>query len=272
MLSIETQMQDDESRPQLVMKSTAGWDGGPLRHLRAARRRQTRINPSLIAFSDVARMLNKRKPVRGRRNMKTIAMMAVAATIAFSAASFTATPGAAKPAKVEPIKPPEHSERYCLSYEAGTDCGFYRSTIASFAALICGAMIFLRISRGSQFHQLAIGTMMSAITQGLALGLFELCWRAGVFLARPFGSENRNWAQDCAARSRAGGSFQSQQLPTSVRRNTMPIAVMPMTAAVVGKRISMDALTLLRRPCRMSKSPAIHVLNGRPTLLARSAA
>lgn len=53
--------------------------------------------------------------------MKTISLMVVAATFAFSAASFTATPGAAKPAKVEPVKPPEH---YCLSYEAGTDCGF----------------------------------------------------------------------------------------------------------------------------------------------------
>jgi len=68
----------------------------------------------------------------------------------------------------------------------------YRSTIAPFAALICGAMIFLWISRGSQFHQLAIGTMMLVITLALALGLFELCWRAGVFLAGPFGSENRN--------------------------------------------------------------------------------
>ena len=68
----------------------------------------------------------------------------------------------------------------------------YRSAIASFAALICGATVFLWISRGSQFHQLAIGTMMSAITLALALGLFELCWCAGVFLARRFGSDNGN--------------------------------------------------------------------------------
>ena len=34
----------------------------------------------------------------------------------------------------------------------------------------------------------------------------------------------------------------------------------------------MDALTLLRRPCLVSKSPASHLLNGRPTPLARSAA
>jgi hypothetical protein len=41
------------------------------------------MNPNLIAFSDVARMPDIRKPLRGTRNMKTIAMMAVAA---FSAA------------------------------------------------------------------------------------------------------------------------------------------------------------------------------------------
>jgi hypothetical protein len=51
--------------------------------------------------------------------MKTISMMAVTAAIAFSAVSFTATPGVA--AKAGPITPPEH---YCLSYEAGTECGF----------------------------------------------------------------------------------------------------------------------------------------------------
>jgi hypothetical protein len=68
----------------------------------------------------------------------------------------------------------------------------YCSTIASLAVLICGAIISLWISRGSQFHQLAIGTMMSATTLALALGLFELCWHAGVFLARRFGSQNRN--------------------------------------------------------------------------------
>jgi hypothetical protein len=50
--------------------------------------------------------------------MKTISMMAVAATLAFSAASFAATPGVAKKG------PTTASEHYCLSYEAGTDCGF----------------------------------------------------------------------------------------------------------------------------------------------------
>jgi hypothetical protein len=68
----------------------------------------------------------------------------------------------------------------------------YRSTIASFAALICGTLIFLWISRGTPFHQLAIGIVMSAMTLALALALFELCWRGGLFLARFFGSENRN--------------------------------------------------------------------------------
>ena len=53
--------------------------------------------------------------------MKTISMMAVAAAIAISALSFTATPGAARTAKAGPTTPPEH---YCLSYEAVSECGF----------------------------------------------------------------------------------------------------------------------------------------------------
>jgi hypothetical protein len=68
----------------------------------------------------------------------------------------------------------------------------YRSTVASFAALICGAMIFLWISRGTAFHQLAIGIAMSAITLSVALALFELCWRVGLIVAGLFGSEKRN--------------------------------------------------------------------------------
>lgn len=70
--------------------------------------------------------------------------------------------------------------------------GEYRSTIMSFAALICGAMIFLWISRGTQFHQLAIAIAMSAITLSVALALFELCWRVGLVVAGLFGSEHRN--------------------------------------------------------------------------------
>jgi hypothetical protein len=68
----------------------------------------------------------------------------------------------------------------------------YRSTIASFVALVCGAMILLWISHGTQCHQLAIGIAMSAITLTVALALFELCWRVGLFVATLFGSENRN--------------------------------------------------------------------------------
>jgi hypothetical protein len=62
-------------------------------------------------------MLGKTKPLHGRRNMKAISMMVVAAAIAFPAVFFTATPGAAK---TESVKPQEQD--YCLSYEAGTDC------------------------------------------------------------------------------------------------------------------------------------------------------
>jgi ABC-type proline/glycine betaine transport system permease subunit len=68
----------------------------------------------------------------------------------------------------------------------------HRSTIASFAALICGVMIFLWVSRGTQLHKLAIGIAMSAITLSVALALFELCWRVGLVVAGLFGSENRN--------------------------------------------------------------------------------
>lgn len=57
----------------------------------------------------------------------------------------------------------------------------YRSAIASFTALIGGAMIFLWISRGTQFHQLAIGIVMSSVTLASALALFELCWRVGLY-------------------------------------------------------------------------------------------
>ena len=43
----------------------------------------------------------------------------------------------------------------------------YRSAIATFAVLNGGALIFLWISRGTRFHQLAIGIIMAAI--GLAI-------------------------------------------------------------------------------------------------------
>lgn len=66
-------------------------------------------------------------------------------------------------------------------------CREFRPAITCFAALIGGAMIFLWISRGTQLHQLAIGTQLSAITLTLALALFELSWRVGLVVARLFG-------------------------------------------------------------------------------------
>ncbi len=68
----------------------------------------------------------------------------------------------------------------------------YRSPVAFFTALICGALAFLWISRGTQFHQLAIGLAMSAVTLALALTLFELCWRAALWVARFFGLHDGN--------------------------------------------------------------------------------
>jgi hypothetical protein len=65
--------------------------------------------------------------------MKTISMMAVAAATAISALSFTATPGAAKTAKAGTTTAPEH---YCLSYEAGSECGF--TTYAQCEAMASG--------------------------------------------------------------------------------------------------------------------------------------
>jgi hypothetical protein len=68
----------------------------------------------------------------------------------------------------------------------------YRTAIASLAALVCGAMVFPWISQGTQFHQMAIGIAMSAITLAVALALFEVCWRVGLYVATLFGSENRS--------------------------------------------------------------------------------
>lgn len=50
----------------------------------------------------------------------------------------------------------------------------YRSAITSFAVLNGGALIFLWVSRATQFHQLAIGIMMSAIVLTLALAAVRL--------------------------------------------------------------------------------------------------
>jgi hypothetical protein len=82
--------------------------------------------------------------------MKTIHMIAVAAAIAFSAASFTATPVTAKAAKAGSGTPPEH---YCLSYEAGTDCNFtsYAQCEAT-AAGIGGGCVEQRTGDGARDH------------------------------------------------------------------------------------------------------------------------
>jgi hypothetical protein len=68
----------------------------------------------------------------------------------------------------------------------------YRSTIAPFAVLVGGALILLWISQGTQFHRLAIGIAMAAITLTVTLALFELCWRVGLYAVTLFDSEKRN--------------------------------------------------------------------------------
>ena len=61
----------------------------------------------------------------------------------------------------------------------------YHSAIALFAVLNGGALILLWVSWGTQFHQLAIGTITSAIALTLALAVFELCWEIGLRLMAP---------------------------------------------------------------------------------------
>jgi hypothetical protein len=73
-----------------------------------------------------------------------------------------------------------------------SDLREYRSVSVSLAAVIGSAMFFLWISGGTQFHQLAIGIMISTVTLTLALALFELCWRLALSVASFFDAENRN--------------------------------------------------------------------------------
>jgi hypothetical protein len=68
----------------------------------------------------------------------------------------------------------------------------YRSTLVSLAAAVGAAMAVLWISRGTQFHQLAIGIMMSTVTLTLVLVLFELCWHVTLSVATLFGVKRRN--------------------------------------------------------------------------------
>jgi hypothetical protein len=90
--------------------------------------------------------LAARPPVCERRNMKTITMMAVAAAIAFSAASFAATPSATKKGQTSP-------GHYCLAYEAGTDCSFTSlEQCQAMAAGIGGNCVHQDASAGAGDH------------------------------------------------------------------------------------------------------------------------
>lgn len=53
-----------------------------------------------------------------------------------------------------------------------------RNSLGSFAVLVGASVILLWIGRGTQFHQFTIGLVLAAMTLGVALLLFELCWRA----------------------------------------------------------------------------------------------
>jgi hypothetical protein len=55
--------------------------------------------------------------------------------------------------------------------------GLDPQTIWSWAALIAVALILFRVTRGAQYHQLAVGILLSSITLFVALSLFEALWR-----------------------------------------------------------------------------------------------
>jgi hypothetical protein len=62
----------------------------------------------------------------------------------------------------------------------------YRSSVAPLVVLIAGGFIFFWMSRGTQFHQLAIGIVLSAVTLMVGFALVELCWWAGIRAAKRF--------------------------------------------------------------------------------------
>jgi hypothetical protein len=68
----------------------------------------------------------------------------------------------------------------------------YRSSVAPLVVLIAGGVIFFWMSRGTQFHQLAIGIVLSAVTLMVGLVLVELCWWAGIRAAKRLHWLDRN--------------------------------------------------------------------------------
>jgi hypothetical protein len=59
------------------------------------------------------------------------------------------------------------------------------STAWSWAALIAAALIAFRATQGTEYHQLALGIVLSAVTLLLLLSLVEAIWQA---LEARFGS------------------------------------------------------------------------------------
>lgn len=55
--------------------------------------------------------------------------------------------------------------------------GLDPQTIWSWAALIAAALIIFWVTRGAQYHQLALGILLSSMTLLVALFLFEVLWR-----------------------------------------------------------------------------------------------
>jgi len=73
----------------------------------------------------------------------------------------------------------------------GSEFREYGAAIRSFTVLIGTGLIFFWISRGTRFHQLAVGIVMFSVTLAIALALFELYWRFGAYMARRFGMDDK---------------------------------------------------------------------------------
>jgi hypothetical protein len=56
--------------------------------------------------------------------------------------------------------------------------GHYAATIRRWAAVIVGTVILVLVTRGTPYHQLAIGLLASSVTLLVALAVFEGIWLA----------------------------------------------------------------------------------------------
>jgi hypothetical protein len=68
-------------------------------------------------------------------------------------------------------------ERLDAQHKHNLSLGLDPQTIWSWAALIAAALIIFWVTRGAQYHQLALRILFSSIALIVALLLFEALWR-----------------------------------------------------------------------------------------------